>query len=147
MTNMTVKTPWHLWAVGALGLCWNGFGAYDYLMSHGAGADAYMASMGMTAAQIAWADAMPAWMSAPWAFGVWGALLGTVLLLLRMKWAFHAFVVSLLGLLVSLVYSFGLSDGAAVMGMQGMIMNGVVLIGCLFFVWYSRSTMKRGVLR
>ena len=147
MTNMTVKTPWHLWVVGLLGLLWNGFGAYDYIMSHGAGADDYMSGMGMTEAQLAYMEAMPAWTSAPWALGVWGALLGTVLLLLRLKWAFHAFVASLIGLLISLVYSFGMSDGLAVMGTMGMVMNGIVLAGCLFFVWYSRMMMKKGVLR
>lgn len=147
--NDTMKSavPWHLWVVGVVGLLWNGYGAYDYVMSHMDGAAAYMASMGMNDAQVAYMDAMPSWMSAPWALGVWGALLGTVLLLLRMKWAFHAFVVSLLGLLASLVYTFGMSDGAAVMGTTGMIMNGVVLVGCLFFVWYSRMAMKSGVLR
>jgi hypothetical protein len=33
MTDMTVKTPWHLWAVGAVSLLWNGLGGYDYTMS------------------------------------------------------------------------------------------------------------------
>ncbi len=148
MTDTTKSAvPWHLWVVGVVGLLWNGFGAYDYVMSHSDGAAAYLAGMGMTDAQIAFGETMPAWTSAPWALGVWGGLLGAVLLLLRMKWSFHAFVVSLLGLLVSLVYAFGLSDGAAVMGTTGMIMNAVVLIGCLFFVWYSRMAMKSGVLR
>ena len=148
MTDTTKSAaPWHLWAVGGLGLLWNGFGAYDYIMSHSDGAAAYMAGMGMTEAQIAYGEAMPAWTSVPWALGVWGALLGSVLLLLRMKWAFHAFVVSLLGLLVSLVYAYGMSDAASVMGTQGMIMYALVLIGCLFFVWYSRMAMKSGVLR
>jgi hypothetical protein len=27
------RTPVHLWIVGLLGLLWNGFGCYDYLMT------------------------------------------------------------------------------------------------------------------
>ena len=144
--RLTTSTPWHLWVVGILAVLWSGFGGYDYFMTNTDG-DAYMAGMGMTEAQIAWMNAMPAWMNAPWALGVWGAVLGSVLLLLRMKWAFHAFVVSLLGLLVSLVYTYGMSDGAAVMGATGMAMNAVILAAALFFVWYSRMMTGKGVLR
>ena len=27
MTDMTVKTPWHLWAVGAVAVLWNAYAA------------------------------------------------------------------------------------------------------------------------
>jgi hypothetical protein len=40
---------------------------------------------------------MPAWMTGVWAIGVWGALAGSVLLLLRSKWAVHVFAASLAG--------------------------------------------------
>jgi hypothetical protein len=60
--NPTAKTPWHLWAVGVLGVLWNGFGATDYFMTKTQG-DAYMQSVGMTAEQIAHMNAMPAVMT------------------------------------------------------------------------------------
>src|SRR3712207_1087839 len=88
------RTPWHLWLVGVLSLLWNGFGAYDYLMTNTQG-DAYLRSMGLTEAQMAYYDAMPAWMTAVWAIGVWGATLGSVLLLLRRRWAVPVFTASL----------------------------------------------------
>ena len=140
------RTPWHLWAVGALGVLWNGFGGYDYLMSQ-IGGEAYLRDFGMTAPQIAYFMAMPAWMIAVWAIGVWGSVLGTVLLLFRSRWALHSFVVSLAGLLLSLVYTHLLSDGGQVMGMQGAVMNAVITAGCLFFVWYAWAMTQRGVLR
>ena len=141
-----VRAPWHFWLVAVIAILWNGFGAYDYVMSHSQG-DAYYASMGMTPAQIAYAHAMPAWVVAAWAFGVWGAVAGSVLLLLRSRWALHAFVVSLLGLLASLVYSQILTSARDIMGTTAMIMNVVVLAGCLFFVWYARMMAARGTLR
>ena len=76
------RTPWHLWLVGALGLLWNAYGGFDYFMSKTRG-DAYLQSVGMTPEQIAHLNAMPPWMTAVWAIGVWGALLGAVLLLAR----------------------------------------------------------------
>ncbi|MDP1914547.1 hypothetical protein [Brevundimonas sp.] len=146
MTDMTVKTPWHLWVVGLAGLLWNGYGAYGYYMTN-TGGDAFMAAAGMTEAHIAYVNAMPAWTNAAWAFGVWGGLLGSVLLLLRMKWAFHVYLVSLLGLIGSLIYQYGMSDGAQFGGASSMIMYAFILAGCLFLLWYSRMMAGRGVLR
>jgi len=139
-------TPWHLWVVGLVALLWNGFGGYDYVMTRLQG-DAYMRSAGMTDAQIAHFNAMPAWMGAVWAIGVWGGVLGAVLLLARSKWALHAFVASLAAFVVSLIYNYALSDGAAVMGQSVMIMQFVILASCLLFAWYSWTMGKRGVLR
>lgn len=146
-TSMTRSTPWHLWTVGAISLLWNSYGAYDYTRTNLPDGEAYMASLGMTAAQIATFHDMPTWAVAAWAFGVWGALAGSIFLLLRMKWAFHAFVVSLAGLLVSLVYAYGMTENGAAGGVQGMVMYAVILAACLFFVWYSRMALKSGILR
>ena len=140
------RTPWHLWAVVVIGVLWNGFGAYDYVMSHTAG-EPYFRSMGMTDAQIAYYNAMPAWMTGVWAIGVWGSVAGTILLALRSRWAFQVFVASLTGPVVSLIYTYGMTNGAEMGGQTGMIMNAVILAACLFFVWYSRLMAKRGVLR
>ena len=140
------SAPWHYWVVTALAILWNAFGAYDYYMSK-TGGDAYLRKMGETDAQIAHMDAYPVWMTADWAIGVWGGLLGALLLVARTRYAFHVFVASLAALLVMLVYTYLLSDGGKVMGQQGMIFNLVILAFCVFFVWYSRAMTKRGVLR
>ena len=138
--------PWHFWVIAIVSLLWNSFGAYDYAMSHLKG-DAYYRQMHMTDAQIAYMHSYPAWMTAVWAIGVWGALLGSVLLIARSRYALPVFVASLAGFLMSLVYSYLLSDGAKTMGQGGTIMELVILVGCLFFVWYARLMAKRGVLR
>jgi hypothetical protein len=143
-TGRTVA--WRFWLVVAIAMLWNGFGAYDYLMSQTSG-DAYMRSMGMTDTHIAYMHAMPAWMTAVWALGVWGSAVGSILLLLRSKWAFHAFVASFAGLVVSLVYTYLLSGGGEVVGSQGTIMNVVITAGCIFFIWYARVMTARRVLR
>ena len=144
--TMTTRTPWHLWAVGIVGLLWTGYGCIDYTMTQ-LQADAWLQSMKMTEAQIAYFNAMPAWTHGAWAIGVWGGLLGSVLLLLRMKWAFHLYVASLLGLVASLVYQYGMSNGMEVGGTSGVVMYAVILAVCLFLIWYSRMMTGRGVLR
>lgn len=140
------KTPWHLWAVGGVSLLWNAYGAYDYVMTKTGGVD-YLRKVGFTQAQIDYFLAMPGWMTIFWALGVWGALAGSILLLLRRRYALWAFGASLFGLLVSLVYTYGLSNGGEVMGSTGVIMNSVITLGCVAFVWYARTMTKKGVLR
>lgn len=139
-------TPWHYWVVTVLAILWNAFGAYDYFMSK-TGGDAYLKTSGMTDAQIAHMHAYPLWMTADWAIGVWGGLLGALLLLARTRYAFHVFVASLAAFVVMLIYTYVLSDGGKVMGPQAMAFSLVILAGCLFFVWYSRMMTRRGVLR
>lgn len=141
-------TPWHLWAVGLIGIPWNGFGAYDYTMTQ-IGGEQYLRGFGMNDAQIAYFYAMPAWVTAIWAIGVWGGFLGTILLLLRNKWALPVFIVSFAAFLLSLVYSYVLTDGAKVMdeSINMLLMNLVIAAGCVFFIWYAWAMRKRGVLR
>lgn len=140
------RTPWHLWLVGALALLWNGYGCYDYVMTMTGGED-YLRAYGMSQAQIDYFNAMPSWMTGVWAVGVWGAALGSILLLLRSKWAFHVFVISFAVFALSVVYTYGFTDGAAVNGAMGMIMSAVIAAACIFFIWYAWAMMKRGVLR
>lgn len=145
MTDMTVKTPWHLWVVGVVGVLWNAFGCWDYTMTQLKGEE-HLRSFGMTDVQIAYFDATPAWAHGAWAIGVWGGVLGAVLLLVRRKWAFHAFVVSFLGWLAGIVYAFGMSNGMEAMGSMWP-MQIVIGAACVFFIWYANMMSTKGVLR
>lgn len=140
------RTPWHLWVVGAGALLWNGYACYDYVMTQMGGAD-YLRAYDFTEAQIQHFTAMPAWATAVWAVGVWGGALGGLLLLLRRKWALWAFAASLAAFALSLVYSYVLSDAAAIMGGEMTTLNAIIGAACVFFVWYAWFMSKRGVLR
>ena len=137
------SVPWHLWLVGVLALLWNGYGGYDYVMTQTNNA-AYLANY--TEAQRAYFDSFPMWMEAVWAIGVWGGVLGSILLLLRSKWAFHALLASLIAFAVSVVYG-QTSGGNEVMGSMGLIFSGVIVLIGLALVMYARAMTKRGVLR
>jgi len=139
------RTPWHLWVVGVVTILWNGFGCVDYVMTQTRKAE-WFAQMGMTEAQTAYFEAMPAWTHGTWAIGVWGGLLGGILLLLRRKLATPVFVASFLGWLAGAIYAFGLSDGLDAMGPMWP-MQIVIGGACLFFIWYASIMSKRGVLR
>ena len=146
MTDMTIKTPWHLWLVGVIAVLFNAVGAFDFVMAMTQGAS-YMASAGMTPTQIAHYQDMPIWMTAVWAIGVWGAMLGSVLILLRKKPASLVFAVSLAAFLINLLYMYVLTDGGEIMGRQMATTNVVITALLLFFMSYSWLMTKRGVLR
>lgn len=139
----TRTAPWHLWVVGVVSLLWNGFGGYDYLMSHLQGA-AYYHQVGMSEAQIAYMAAYPTWMHGVWALGVWSAVAGSVLLLLRSRFALHAFILSLLGIVGSNGYALFTPGGWALMG--GAMTLVIAGIG-LFLLAYSWAMTRGGVLR
>lgn len=144
MNETTVKTPVVFWIVSVLALLWNSMGAFDYSATQFR-LDFYMSQF--TQQQLDYFYSFPPWVEAAWAFGVWGSFLGSLALLLRKSWAVWLFGVSILGLAVSTVYNFVLSDGAAMMGEAAVIMTAVIWVIVLVLFFYARAMAKRGVLR
>ena len=137
--------PWQLWAIAGVTTLWNAFGALDYTMTQTRSA-AWMAQL--SPAQIAWLDAAPAWTVASWAFGVWGGLVGSLLLLARSRHAVLAFAVSLAGLAVNSLFQ-------ATSPMPGSHMDGGGALALHLAIWavaiallvYALRMRARGVLR
>jgi hypothetical protein len=90
---------------------------------------------------------MPAWMTVDWGVGVFGALVGSVSILLRNKLAWPILAVSLAAFLISLLYTYVLSDGGKIMGPQMAITSAVIAGLLAFFIGYALWMTRRGVLR
>lgn len=146
MAEPSVKTPVHLWIVGVIAVLFNAIGVFDFVMTMSQGS-AYMASAGMTPEQIAHYLGMPAWMTADWALGVFGAFLASVLLLLRRRLSAPLFWLSLAAFLVSLLYTYVLTDGGKVMGQAMATMNVVIAVLLVLFGLYAQAMSRQGVLR
>ena len=138
------QSPWHLWAVGVVSLCWNGFGAYDYLMTVTHNAN-WLANVPPAAMAIV--DAFPAWAVAAWAVGVWVSVLGAILLLIRSRHAGSAFLVSLLGAVVSYAYQATTALPATMGGAIYWIMPAVIVVAIVLQWLYARRMTEAGVLR
>ena len=148
--TVRVRTPAHLWIVGILALLWNGFGSYNYFMTRTQG-EIWIREMMHTddgAAIMAYLESFPVWASAGWGLGVWGGLLGSILLLMRNRLAVPAFAVSLIGALASniyqLMYPADIRELAA--GMNAVMPYVIILIAIALFL-YARSQRAKGVLR
>lgn len=146
---MPARTPAHLWIVGALAFLWNCFGAYDYVMSHMRGADYIKSAMpGVDPnAALAWMDGFPVYAKAGWAMGVWGGLLGAILLLMRSRYAVWAFAISMIGVVLSIGYQLAIAP--AFPGPESAMAKAVpaiVILIAVALLWYSWSMEKKGVL-
>lgn len=149
-TSETTKTPWHLWAVGGISLLWNSFGAMDYTMTRTSGAEWINQMMpGIDGAKfMTYIDGFPLWASIGWGLGVWGALAGSLLLLMRSRHAVTAFALSLVGALAGIGYQLANPVDIAQMneGFNGVI--GYVIIAiAIALLAYARWAGKRGWLR
>ena len=144
--NDAVKPPVAFWIVGGLSLVWNLFGAVDYVMTQTKNA-AYLAQF--TPEQRAYFDSFPMFMEGAWALGIWGAVAGSLLLLARSRHAVLAFGTSLLGLLVSTIWQFGLSgaDVARIFGGGPMIMTAFIWLVAIALFAYARKQHAKGMLR
>lgn len=148
---VSARAPAHLWIVGMLSLLWNCFGAYDYTMTKTQGAKYIATAMpGVDSnAALAWINGMPLYAQIGWALGVWLALLGSVLLLMRSRWAVWSFGLSLAGAVLSLGYQMVLA--APMPGGENSpmmkVMPLVILAIAVALLLYARAQEKKGVLR
>jgi hypothetical protein len=137
------RTPAHLWIVGVVSLLWNAMGAFDYLASQ-LKLESYMSQF--TEEQLAYFYAFPAWAVSGWAFGVWGALAGSIFLLMRRRWAVWAFAISLAGMAASSYYTLVLTEGIAIMGSGALVFSAVIWAIAILLLVYALAQAKRGIL-
>ena len=143
----TTKTPVHLWIVGILGLLWNRIGVTDYVMMRTRNEGYFrsiMPDLNLDAA-LAYMDSMSLLAGIGWALGVWGALVGTLLLLARSRHAVLAYLLSLVGAVIAFVHQFTGPTPPA--GMDDPVVPIVVTIIALGLLLYARAMQSRGVLR
>ncbi|HEU0284923.1 MAG TPA: hypothetical protein VFR52_07265 [Sphingomicrobium sp.] len=150
MATAPMRTPTHLWIVGILSLLWNCFGGYDYLMTKMRNMD-YLAGMTPPGVDVntllAYVDGMPLYAQFGWGLGVWSALVGSILLLMRNRYAVWAFVLSLVGMALSFGYMFigPPMPGSEEAGMMKYMPLLIVILGLAQFA-YARAVERKGLL-
>ncbi|MEP3209921.1 MAG: hypothetical protein ABJN95_12060 [Maribacter sp.] len=142
-TNAKTKPPVWFWIVSALALLWNLLGVGAYL------GQAYMSTeelQAMPEAHQQLLEAQPAWYTAAFAIAVFAGAVGSLLLVLRKKWAHQILILSLLGILVQQTYMFFLSDTFDVMGTNAMYMPLLIVIVGFLLVFLARAATDKGWL-
>jgi hypothetical protein len=144
---VSARTPAHLWIVGILSLLWNCFGAYDHVMTRMRNTD-YLAQMGDPNMILSWIDSMPIYAQIGWGLGVWSALLGAVLLLMRSRYAVWAFGLSLIGMALSFGEQWLGTPPPPELNVGAMKYMPLVIVALgIAQFWYAWRQRSSGVLR
>ncbi|MBA2653288.1 MAG: hypothetical protein H0U73_13645 [Tatlockia sp.] len=143
--SKSIKTPWHIWLIGILGLIWNSIGVYDFIMAQTKN-KAYLSSF--TPEQLSFFYGLPFWVVVAWAISVWGGLIGIILLLCRRAAATWWFLVSFVGILLTTFNNFVLSKGMEVIGdTTSLVFTSLIILVALGFYLYSVNMQRKGILR
>lgn len=122
-------------------------GVVDFMMTQTKN-EAYMSQF--TPEQLEYFYGFPIWAVIAWAVATWGSLVGSILLLFRSDKAVPIFLISIVGMVITTIYNFVLTDGVKMMGEQAGVMIAfsivIWIVAILLFV-YARAMRRRGVLR
>ncbi len=137
-------TPRHLWVVGVISLLWNAVGAMDYVMTQTQN-EAYMSNF--TPEQLEFFYGFPTWVVAAWAIAVWGGVIGSVLLLMRKRFAVQTFLVSLTAMVITTIHNYVLSDGLEIIGEPlALVFTAAIFLAAVGLFVYARAMRRGGVL-
>ncbi len=146
--TVTARTPAHLWIVGILSLLWSCIGCVDYFMSRTRNSG-YLKSMMPDVdpqAMLNYIDGFPIWASIGWGLGVWLGLAGSVLLLMRSRYAVWALGLSFVGAILGLGYQL-VNPMPGVAGFMVTVMPIIIIAIAAALFLYARSIEKKGLLR
>ena len=127
---------WSFWIISVGTLIFNVMGVINYFVQMNADS---LASFPESYRPII--EDRPAWATAAFAIAVFGGSLGCLLLLLRKSAASYVFIVSLLGVIVSMMHIFNVAGLSSFEVWMGVLMQLVVTA---FLIWYSKLTESKG---
>ena len=140
----TPGRPWHLWLVGILGGLWSAMGAVSFILTQ-MNAEAVMSRF--PPPQREYFASFPWWADGFWAIGVFGGVIGCILLLLKNRLALPVLLASLIGTIVSSLGGLVLLGGMEVMRETGGLGLAVFpVIVAAFLAYYAGGMSRRGVL-
>ena len=132
------KPNWNYWVIVVLGLFWNVMGSLNYITQTNPEAVAAMPEAYQTL--IA---SRPAWATAAFAIAVFAGAVGCILLLMRRKVAFQVLLLSLLGVVVTLIHA------VIATGFSGQVLmgTGMSVVVAAVLLWVARMAESKEWLR
>ena len=137
------RPPTSFWVFSAAALVWNLIGLVAYISTVMMPPEA-LAQMTEDAQQFYLST--PAWATGAFALAVNAGVLGSLLLLLRKRWAVPLFVVSLLSVIAQNVDAFVLRDAYGILGINSVILPTAIFVVGVLLLLYSRSCKEKGWL-
>ena len=140
----TPGRPWHLWLIGIIGGLWSSIAVLSFMLTQ-MNVEAVMSRF--PPQQREYFESFPWWADAFWAIGVFGGVIGCLLLLLKNRRAVHVLFASLIGAIVSNLGGLFLLGGMEVMGGTSALgFTAFPIVFAAFLAYYARAMSKKGVL-
>ena len=140
----TPSGPWHLWLIGIIGGLSSSIGVISFMFTQ-MNVEAVMSRF--PPQQREYFQSFPLWAVAFWAVGVFGGVIGCVLLLLKKRLAFPVLLASVIGAIVCNLGGLFLLGGLAVMRETGGLSLTVFpVIFAAVLAYYARAMSRKGVL-
>lgn len=135
-----VSVHWSFWLIGALALLWNIGGSINFLIQM----NPEMITQ-YRESERAIIDGRPIWATGGFAIGVFGGVVGCLLLLFKKAAAFYLFIVSLLGIFVTMIHTINVASSKFSFSpaeIFWMILSPVIVAAIL--IWYSKLVERKG---
>ena len=141
MSDQVIAKPhWSFWLLGAITLLWNVMGAINFIVQF----NTEIVAAYRESERVIIAD-RPVWATAAFALAVFGGALGSLLLLLKKRFAYPVFIVSLLGVIVSMIHALSSGINFGVDELVGILLMPLAVAA--FLIGYAKYAERKGWLR
>ena len=135
MTNKITSIHWSFWVIGVLGLLWNAMACVNFIMQMNPEVVAKFPE-----SHQAIIVGRPFWATAGFALCVFAGAFGCLLLLLKKSSAIYLFIISLLGVILTMIHTVMVSGSFTPSEILIMIVSPtVVAILLLYYAIYSKK--------
>jgi len=129
-----LKIHWSFWVICVIALIWNIMGSINFIMQMN---PEMVANFPEEAQSLI--TSRPLWATIAFAVAVFGGALAEVLLLLKKATAYYLFIASLLGVIITNIHTFQVTNATDIL--VGSIMSFVI---AMFLIWYSNLVKRKG---
>ena len=145
MTDSYSQKPsiW-FWIISVIALLWNAVGVFQYLIK-AYNTEGFRSQY--TAEQLEVIANSPAWATAAFAIGVFGGLIASGFLLMRLKLATIFYIFSLLGIFVQVYHNHFVIDSSEIMGNSAAYFSGTIVVIALLLLYFSIFATKKQWIR
>ena len=140
MNATNIKIPVWFWIVSVVLLIWNAMGVMAYILQMTISAEALQA---LPEVKRNLYETFPIWANIAFFLAVFGGTLGSLGLVLRKKWAYYAFLVSLVGIIIQMSYNIFVAKAMDIYGPAENIMAFMILIIGVVAIWFVKWCTKK----
>ncbi len=136
MNNKKAATLWSFWLIAGIALIWNVLGAINFLVQMNPEMlQAYRESERIII------ENRPLWATSGFALAVFAGSLSSLLLLLKKQAAFYGFVMSLVGVIITMIHSLSSGIDFGFGEILGIILMPILV--AVFLIWYAKWVQKQ----